>query len=272
MQFGLFGAGAVKASLIARVPRLAERLGPVAAARYRLASRMVNSLHAGYAVPAPEGLQACSLVLLHVPAGRLADAVAILAVADLSWFSKTVLACDCGESSALEPLAARGASTGSLSSIPGCPSYYVVEGDGPSTRAAERLVRLLAARAIHIDRAHLPFYEAGLSLSAGLFTPLIAAVEETLKAAGMKGTLPGRVVMDLFQSSLRAWQRKGRGSWSGALAGGDAAALHRQLHALERSHPQLARYYRHNAVVTLEYLGKHAELRAQLESRRRAGH
>jgi hypothetical protein len=272
MQFGLFGAGAVKASFVARVPRLADRLGPVSAAHYRLASRMVNALRAGYAVPAPEGLQACSLLLLQVPADHLAEAVALLASADLEWKLRTVLACDSGDSGALEPLRGRGASVGSLASIPGCPGYYLVEGDVRSTRAAEKLVRLLAARAIHIDRTHLPFFEAGVALSTSLFTPLIAATEEALKAAGMQRPLAGRIAGELFQNGLRAWQRQGRASWSGPLAAGDAAALGRQLHALERAHPQLAGYYLHCAVVILEYLGKHAELHAQLENRRRPGH
>ena len=46
MTFAVAGGGRVSASFVARLPRLAAELGPVAAQSYRLASRIVNSIGA----------------------------------------------------------------------------------------------------------------------------------------------------------------------------------------------------------------------------------
>ncbi len=263
MQFGLFGGGAVAASPLARLPHLADRLGPVAALTYRLASRIVNSLRAGYAVKEATRLAACRLVLVRVPDIGLAEAVGRLEPAD--WTAKTVLLWESGaDSAALDPLRVQGASAACVNLIEGCPNCYVVEGDPAALRQAKLLVRALSGRAVELDRRHMVLYEAGLTLSSSLFTPLIAAAVECLGAGARRPASAARVATALFQKSLHAWERHGRKSWNGPLAAGDEAVIHRQLRALERINPHLARYYRNAALFALEYFDRHPALKDRL--------
>ncbi|MFB3829508.1 MAG: DUF2520 domain-containing protein [Bryobacteraceae bacterium] len=245
------------------MPHLADRLGPVAALTYRLASRIVNSLRAGYAVKDAASLAECRLVVVRVPHMSLAQAVDRLAYGD--WTGKTVLLWESGaDSGALDPLRVQGASAGCVNPIEGCANCYVVEGDPAALRQAKLLVRALSGKAIELDRRHMVLYETGLTLASSLFTPLIAAAVECLGAGARKPASAARVATTLFQKSLHAWDRQGRQSWNGPLAAGDEAVIHRQLRALERVNPHLARYYRNAARFALEYFARHPELKDRL--------
>lgn len=253
MNLALFGGGGVKTSLVARIPHLADRLGPVAAGSYRLASRVVNGLRAGYAVKTPDGLSGAAVVLLRVPDASLQKAVSTLSRANIPWAGKTVLLCDAAADSAvLDPLRARGAFGGSLSGIEGCPAFYLLEGDRGALRRAREIARWLGGRTIELDRARLPLFEAGLTLATTLFTPVVAAAEECLSGGAANTSLPEKLAAALFQKTLRGWLKHGRGGWTGVPAA-DKAAMKRRLRALESANPPLARYYRHTAAFALEY-------------------
>src|SRR5581483_3913935 len=130
MRLALYGAGAVSKSFIAGLPRLPRQLGPVAASSYRLASRIVNSVRAGFAVKSLEGFEDEQLILICVPDPALAGVVRHLAAARLDWFGREVLLCDSHyDSRALDPLREPGAETGSLKPIHSAPGRFIVEGD-----------------------------------------------------------------------------------------------------------------------------------------------
>src|SRR5260370_7270627 len=67
MTFAVAGGGRVSGSFVARLPDLANALGPVAAQSYRLASRIVNSIGAGRAVRTYGELNAATLILICAP-------------------------------------------------------------------------------------------------------------------------------------------------------------------------------------------------------------
>jgi len=265
MGLGLYGGGPVSGSFVARLPNLEGRLGPVASSCFRVASRIVNSLRAGYPVRDCAALEECRVLLVAVPDSGVDAAVASLAAAPVGWASKSVLLCGCGPGSrVLEPLRQRGAAAGSLSPIE-CPgARYVVEGDPPAFREARRLVRDLRGRAIRLDASAVPLYGAGLSLATALFTPLIAASVDALRAAGLNPVASAELAGALFQKTLRGWLHGGKKSWTGPLAAGDCAGVAREVDALARHDPRAAQLYRDAAAFALAYFDRHPELRKQL--------
>jgi predicted short-subunit dehydrogenase-like oxidoreductase (DUF2520 family) len=256
MTFAVAGGGRVSGSFVARLPRLASELGPVAAQSYRLASRIANSIGAGRAVKRYEDLNGSSLILICAPGQGVGPIVSALAEA-IQCRGKTLLLCEGGnDSRQLACLKSKGAKVGSIQVIPGFEGRrFVVEGDGAAVRAARRLVGQLGGRAEEVSAGKLGVYAAGLSFGAGLFTPLMEASLLCLQEAGMPKPSAMKVVEALFQSTLRAYVYAGRRSWSGPLADGDRVAVRKEIEALTAWHPILARHYRDTATLALQLLG-----------------
>ncbi len=265
-HFGLYGGGAVSATFIARLPHLVSRMGPVAASSFRVASRIVNSLRAGYAVKDCGELEKCRALLVAVPPAALAQAVAQLGAAGIGWTGKVVLLCECGPGSrALDPLRQHGAAAGSLTRVEGSPGRYVAEGDAAALREARRMAGDLRGRLIELHRNGAALYATGLAFATSLFTPLIAASVDTLRKAGCDAPGAAQVAANLFERTLRGWMHSGRKSWSGPLADGGRAEVRRQFEALAAHDPRAARYYRDAAAFALGYFRRHPELLRQLE-------
>src|SRR6266567_3407147 len=116
----LICAGKLTDTPLTRLRALVERLGPVSSSSLRVASRVVNTLRAGYPVSDYEAFQDCSVVVLSVPDGAAVDFVGDLAAAGLDWSKKfAVLFSTLLESDTLAPLAAAGAHTVSLCAVGG---------------------------------------------------------------------------------------------------------------------------------------------------------
>jgi predicted short-subunit dehydrogenase-like oxidoreductase (DUF2520 family) len=228
----------------------------VAAQSYRLASRIVNSIGAGYAVPAYGDLNGSTLILICVPAHGVAPIVSALAEA-LECKGKIILLCEAGaDSRRLAPLREQGAAVGSLQSIPGFDGKrFVAEGDSAAMLEAKRLIRQLGSRVEEIRASRIVEYAAGLSFGTSLFTPLLEASLQCLQDSGMTKTSAMKVVEGLFQNSLRGYLYAGKRSWSGPLAAGDRAAVRQEIEALAISRPVLARLYKESATLAAELLG-----------------
>jgi predicted short-subunit dehydrogenase-like oxidoreductase (DUF2520 family) len=256
MTFAVAGGGRVSGSFVARLPDLANALGPVAAQSYRLASRIVNSISAGKAVPTYRDLNGSTLILICAPLPAVAPIVSALADA-LECQGKIILLCEAGaDSRQLARLRSQGAAVGSLQSIPGFDGKrFVAEGDTIAMREAKRLIRQLSGRVEEIRTAKIAEYAAGLSFGTSLFTPLLEASLQCLQDAGMTKTSAMKVVEGLFQNSLRGYLYAGKRSWSGPLAAGDRAAVRQEIEALAASRPVLARLYRESATLAAELLG-----------------
>ena len=256
MTFAVAGGGRVSGSFVARLPRLASQLGPVAAQSYRLASRIVNSIGAGHAVRRYEDLNDSALILICAPAQSVVPIVSALADA-LECRGKVFLLCEDGaDSRQLTALKSKGAKVGSIQVMRGFEGRrYVAEGDAAAVRAARRLVGQLRGRVEEISAAKLGLYAAALSFGGSLFTPLMEASLLCLQEAGMPKAGAMKVVEALFQSALRAYAYAGRRSWSGPLAEGDRAAVRIEIAALEAANPILAQYYREAATLSRQLLG-----------------
>ena len=252
MTIGLYGGGAVAKSLVARIPSLRARLGPVAASSARVASRIANSMRAGRPVREYGELAEAGIILVCVPEEALTPAVADLSAAPADWAGKIVLLCDTpGESRDLRPLRDRSAATGSFNPLPGTLNRYVVEGDREAVRFARGLIKELNGKALELDPSRIALYRAGLSFTSTLFTPLIAACAECMAEAGAGSPDGVAIASELFQNTVRSYLNAGRKSWSDI-----GAAERRQVEALRQVSPALAKYFEEALEFSRGMMGK----------------
>lgn len=259
--WGLGSAGNISRSLLMRVPRLKQQLGPVASSSYRLASRIANTLRAGSAVRNVSELQSSDVILLCVPGGPLTQLMDQLFVEALEWRGKTALICDSSATGAIiADLRSRGAAVATLSSVPGLPAHFVISGDRASLKIAKTLVRSVAGSALEIPQEHLLLFHAAVTLASSLFTPLLETAVECLRQSGLEPPLAAKTADLLFQQSLRSFKHSGRKSWSGPIAQSDREAVDAQVQALMLVKPQMAAYFREAARFSFELYQTFPEL------------
>ena len=166
-------------------------------ASYRVASRIANMLQAGHPVKDYAEFESCVLILVCVPEETVSQVVSEMVSAGISWRGKAVVLCstwlDSGE---LRELAARGASVGSISPIPGFDDErYLVEGDPLAIRQSKSLVEYRERRAVAIERPLKPFFLAALTCTGTLLFALLHVASESLQSransAGAFGNLAG---------------------------------------------------------------------------------
>jgi predicted short-subunit dehydrogenase-like oxidoreductase (DUF2520 family) len=267
MKLGLVAGGAV-AKDCANTLRLSERLGPVAALSFRVASRIANSIRAGRPVKAYADLDGCDAIIVAVPDSALGQAVASLRHCGVNWSGVAALLysarCD---SSELKDLQKEGASVASLRAVGATERRFLVEGDAAAVRWARLLVQHAHGRAIQVDSGAAATYLAAVSLSSSLFTPLIEAAIAALRLAGAPPLEASRVAEMLFERSLRAHKHGGRKSWTGPLALGDQEEVFKEVEALSARDPLLGRYYEVNCALALQFFGRHPKLLKALRER-----
>src|SRR5689334_831594 len=90
-KYGLLGAGAVGSSLIGQLPARAKELGPVSAVSYRVASRIANTLRAGFPVRTTGELRAARCILFHAPPEFVEPLIDGLEEADIGWEGRALV-------------------------------------------------------------------------------------------------------------------------------------------------------------------------------------
>jgi hypothetical protein len=254
------GAGAVNASLIARLPRLASALGPVAGVSYRVASRIKNSLGAGEPVRDAAELGSVRAILFHSSPEQCAALLNTLTEAAIAWPGKSLLFCDCRpESSSAEWFRSQGASVASLRRC-ALPGRLVLEGSGegsgPALALANRLAKDLAMKAIELNAESAPVFEAAMTLGSGVLTPLIDQASMLLRQCGVRDTEAPRLAAALFEQTSRDYGRTGRQSWAWYQRAPDAPKLLAQINAAgERLRGLMAQM----VVFGMEEFGRHAD-------------
>lgn len=240
ISVGLFGSGRFVRSPLAQLPRLAERLGPVVASSHRVASRIVNTIRAGYAVPDLNGLEGCRLILLCVGEDLLEESVSHLAGAAFNWTGKNVLLCDSSEDSGrLAPLANAGASVASFNQVAG---RAIVEGDKSAIRDFKRTLLRPAYPTLELTPGGKPSFLAGLTL-ASLPAYLAAGSDVCFRGAGSNIAAANGLVHDLISDSMRVYRKAGRKAIEGRWKPGTWDSIERQHRALRSSDPAVARYF-----------------------------
>jgi predicted short-subunit dehydrogenase-like oxidoreductase (DUF2520 family) len=249
---GLIATGSLTDSPLTRFWWLPERLGPVKSASYRVASRIANMLQAGHPVKDYAEFESCALVLVCVPDETVQRVVAEMVSAPISWRGKAVVLCttwlDSGE---LQELAARGASVGSISPIPGFEDLrYLVEGDPLAIRQAKSLVEHRERRAVAIERPLKPFFLAALTCTATLLFALLHAASASLQYARIPSGLSATLLERQLTRTLRSVLKGGRRAYP------PPRELPRQLRALSGVNPELALYVEQSARLASQVVSK----------------
>lgn len=208
------GAGAVNASLIARLPGKNRALGAVAAVSFRVASRIVNSLGAGKAVRCPAELDALRVILFHSSPEQFQPLAEVLYAARIDWTGKSLIFCDCEPSQAAEDcFRRRGASVATLRRS-ALPTRLVVEGCGPALAFAHRMAKELGMKVIELTPESASAFEAAVTLGSGALTPLIDRACFLLRECGVRDTEAPKLAAALFEQTAREYSRTGRQSWA----------------------------------------------------------
>lgn len=201
--------GKIMRSFVLDLPGFRERIGPVKASSLRVASRITNTLHAGFPVSDYGDFEPCRAILLCLSDPLLPEVVDELVNAPLDWAGRTVILSESRLSSeALRRLASCGAYTATMDIAPEMPRMVVAEGH---RRALAELKPMLgrAARLIRIEAQHKPRFYRGLSL-ADLCGPMAALAGEELKAAGLSPAQAKPVVEAVFLKAVREYVKSGR--------------------------------------------------------------
>lgn len=208
----LVGAGSVSRSFLARIPKLADQLGPVKAPSFRVARRIVNSLRFGYAVREHADLRDARLVLIAVPDCRAAATLEELGAAVPDWRDRSVVLCGSRQNSRLlAALAARGASVASLDPIPGLRhDHYAIAGDRPALARLRSLLGEDARRAIEIHPDAKERFLSALWMASSGVMPVIDAAVMNLRRAGVARRVAVPIVEELVLKSVRGYSRAGR--------------------------------------------------------------
>lgn len=240
-KYGVLGAGAVGASLIGRLPSKTRELGPVSAVSYRVASRIANTLRAGYPVRTAEELNDAPCVLFHSPPEHVESLSLLLEAAAIDWAGKALIFCDCIAGEALrQRFQRRGASTAMVREA-GIPGRIVVEGNavegnaegggGAALQTVHRIARELGMKAVEISPGSADRFDAAVTLGSAAITPLIDFAATLLREAGVRDIEAARMASSLFEQTARDYAHSGKQSWAWYVRRPEVARLEARIAA-----------------------------------------
>ena len=254
IAFGLVAGGAISRSFLMRHPWLEDGLGPVTAVRHRLASRIANTLRAGYPVANSSGLQDCRTVLFAVPDDKLAETAAQIATA-FEWRGRHAIVCE-GSSIDLRALRERGAECAGLRLIAGLPGWIAVEGDRRARRTASLFAEAAGARVVDLAGGAEAVFEAGVAFAGGMVPPLLEAARRCLRKAGIHESDSRKLTEAVCAEAIRNYW------FSGGKAASPQPLTKVEREALGARAAGLERYYRASASGLDDVFGEPPRKRA----------
>lgn len=212
---------------------------------------------------------AADLILLATPDEALGGvARAIAQMGGREWRGKIVLHTSGAlERSVLEPLARKGASTGSLHpmqtfsgrAVPALKGViFAVEGDLPARRMGQQIARSLGGVPVTIQGRNKPAYHAAGALVAGHGLALVEAATRLLISIGFTRRRAHRALLPLMRQMLDNFERLGpKAAWTGPISRGDYATVARHAEALRRHPPEVRQSYAALARLASRVLSRH---------------
>jgi hypothetical protein len=263
-KYGLLGAGAVSASLIGKLPARARELGPVSAVSYRVASRLANTLGAGFPVRATSELSAARCILFHALPEFIEPLLEQLERAQLDWSGKCLVICDCAVDREIRrSFQAKGAATAVARQFQ-VAGRMIVEADetsGAAMRIVHRIARELHMKAIGISPTAPDLLAAAVTLGGAAITPLIDQAAALLRASGVKDIEAVRIASSLFEQSARDYAHSGKQSWAWYVRKPSLDHLRAQI---EATGPLLDPIFRDLLLFAFQTFGKHEEIGSAL--------
>jgi hypothetical protein len=241
LQVGLVVEGNSTRSAILRMPKLADEIGPIKSGLLRVARRVSNLLHAGYAVAEYSELQPARVILIRVPDSIVSRIVHEICDSELVFKDMVFVLCETWLSSDdLQCLESRGAQVASLVDVPGGRrNWYIVEGHPNATRQLRRVLETCDARALELRRGTKPLYFASCLFANVLALPLFLSAEEALRSAGITGNNMYTVLDDMGRGMLRDFANGARTPWGGPLAECPPETAAAYMAALRERNPEL---------------------------------
>jgi hypothetical protein len=225
----LLATGKLMRSFLLSVPGFRERIGPVKASSLRVASRIANTLQAGFPVADCAELGDCPAIFICLPDEALPRAVLELADSPLDWAGRTVVLVDSIHTSAsLGSVAACGAYTASLNATPNPGSMILAEGHRTAIANLKPLFGRF--RLVRIESRQKTNYFRALKI-AHLCGPLAAIAGERLRESGLTPAQAKSLVQSIFHQAIRDYMKSGRKVLSTAGDVHGIAALRRAMNA-----------------------------------------
>ncbi len=239
-QLGLVVEGKSGNSAILRLPRMPEELGPVKSATLRVARRLSNMLHAGYAVAEYEELQAARLILLRVPDSAVPRIVDELCSAELDFPGLAFVLCETWlTSDSLAPLRERGSTVATVVSLlTPHHDWFVVEGKISAVRLIRRFLQRNEMRTLEIRAQCKPLLFGAELLATVLPQPLFATAQEVLRACGISGNPLSAVLEDMAHKMFHNFSKGGRLSSGGPLTQCSPETVTSYLDQVRKTHPE----------------------------------
>jgi hypothetical protein len=261
VKYGVIGAGALSKSLIAQLPAKSRQIGAVAGSSYRVASRMANSLRAGYPARDVCELDASPVILFHAPVVHIRTIALLLAEARIEWKDKPVIFCDCEVPLAVvERFRALGASTAVARQF-GVGGAIMVEGNAPALAHAHRIALDLRLRAIEIPPGAGDLFAAALTIATAALTPLINRTVDLLRSCGLRDKVAVQMAASLFQQTVQEYGHSGRQSWTWHVREPDAEQIESEIGAVPESFREL---FRQLTLAGFDDFEKHPAIAAKL--------
>ena len=260
-KYAVFGAGSVAKSLIGRLPSNTGDMGPVAAVSYRVASRIANTLRAGYPVRVPGELDAAGAILFHAPREQMEILLKLLEKSRIHWAGRALVFCDCdGPPAARARFEACGATTAVARQF-GIPGRLAISGSGLALAAAHRIARALKVKPVEIRPNSIDLFDAAVSMATAAITPLIDCATSLFRTAGIRDTDAARIASALFQQTAKDYAHSGKQSWVWYMRQPDLERMERQIAAADlRAEPVLRKLL----LFALDFFDKYPDARAAL--------
>lgn len=262
-EYGVIGAGALSKSLIGQLPRKSRQIGPVAGVSYRVASRMTNSLRAGFAVRSVDELNGMPVILFHAPDVQTRAIADLLALGTLDWREKSLIFCDCEVPIAiLERFRGLGATTAVARQF-GIAGAIMVEGTAQALAHALHIASELRLRAIQIKPGTSDVFAATLTLATAALTPLVNRAATLLRETGLRDKAAVRMATALFEQTIQEYGHSGRQSWVWHVRAPEAEQVEAELAAVDEPFRTL---FRQLILTGFEDFEKHGTVALQLRN------
>ena len=269
----IVGAGRLGRALARRLHRLGWRIDAVVTRSHATSRDAVRFIGAGkpHASRTREVLDA-DVILLTVPDGALAGLARSLArIEPQKWTGRVVLHTSGAlDRTVLQPLAQRGAATGSLHPMQTFSGHsdpklagvvFGVEGDSKAIRAATSIAASLGGIPVVVDGNKKISYHASAVLVAGLGLALAEGATQVLLSIGFTRRRANQALLPLMREMLRNFEEQGpHAAWTGPISRADYGTVAMHAKGLRTQSPELQETYHALARLSARVLSKKYDL------------
>lgn len=254
----IIGGGRVGSTLGYLLRRRGYRIAAVVSRGPASARRAASFIGGTKALAEIEELpRQVELIIIAVPDSQVRRAAQALASLELTW--RRVIALHTSgylSSSALAPLAERGAAVGSFHPLQTFPEprlavkslrnvVFAIEGNRKAMSMARRLARDLGGHAVPIDAENKALYHAAAALASGHLAALFAVAAEAIAKTGRAGERLKAGLLTLSRATLDAIEALGfPEALTGPIVRGDVETVSAHIDALAQIDPTAAELYR----------------------------